>query len=103
MVGRWVAMFLKQRRVSTTRTSWPRSLAASTRRLVEYSFGPRERMAMRMMDISGRNPGLALQKGTRRINQRVVFHGGTAKQHAVAHFVAVGQREIGRASCRERG
>src|SRR5690625_7770353 len=51
-------------------------------------------MAMRMMDISGRNPGLALQKGTRRINQRVVFHGGTAKQHAVAHFVAVGQRDM---------
>ena len=42
-----------QRKVSSTITRWPRSLAASTSRRVEYSERLRERIAINFLELLG--------------------------------------------------
>src|SRR5262245_65125575 len=96
-------------RVSSTRTSWPRRDAASTRARVLYNSAWRDRMTRRMAASSGREAfpfretralvrrgalQAALEIGAADVHEERAGQGAAAEDHAEAHAVAPGQGDL---------
>src|SRR5713101_6660340 len=77
ILGAWGTSTRVQRRVSSTIARWPRILAASTNRRVEYSDRLRDRMAMTFRPLRGE---AVLGEGGARF-RRLCFNSAIGERH----------------------
>src|SRR6266851_3345216 len=81
ILGAWGTSTRVQRRVSSTIARWPRILAASTNRRVEYKDLLRERMAMTFRRLRGE---AVLGEGGARF-RRLCFNSAIGERHGSTH------------------